>query len=158
MRHWTLRRTEMFLYNASMKTSVSAWRVLLKGVLLFIALESAFVWLLPNSGPTNVYAALNLKRQRFPLSTDSPADDAQDLGNLHAMFAAHVVSNPKAADEFRVLVLGDSAVWGLQLEPQQTMPAQLDGLGLTCGDRKIRVYNLSFPRSSATKDLMILDK
>ncbi len=141
-----------------MRTNVNAWRVLLKGVLLFLVLESVLVWVLPGAGPINVYAALNLKRQRFPLSTDSPADNAQDLGNLDAMFAAHVISNPKAPDEFRVMVLGDSAVWGLQLKPEQTLPAQLDSLGLTCGDKKVRVYNLSFPRSSATKDLMILDK
>ena len=141
-----------------MGTKVSAWRVLLKGVLLFVVLESIVVWLLPGEGPVNVYAALGLKRQRFPLSTDSPADDAQDLGNLDAMFAAHVVSNPKAPDEFRVMVLGDSAVWGLQLQPEQTLPAQLDSLRLTCGSKQVRVYNLSFPRSSATKDLMILDK
>ncbi len=141
-----------------MKTGVSAWRVLLKGVLLWMVLEYVLVWLLPALGPINVYAALGLKRQRFPLSTASPADDAQDLGNLDAMFAAHVVSNPKAPDEFRVLVLGDSAVWGLQLTPEQTLPAQLDSFGLSCGDKKVRVYNLSFPRSSATKDLMILDK
>ncbi len=141
-----------------MRTQVSAWRVLSKGVLLFMVLEFSLVWLLPAVGPINVYAALGLKRQRFPLSTASPLDDAQDLGNLDAMFAAHVVSNPKAPDEFRVMVLGDSAVWGLQLSPDQTLPAQLDSLGLTCGNRKVRVYNLSFPRSSATKDLMILDK
>ena len=146
------------VYNALMRTGVSAWRVLLKGVLLFFMLEYALVWLLPAAGPTNVYAALNMKRQRFPLSTASPVDDAQDVGNLDAMFAAHVVSNPKAPDEFRVIVLGDSAVWGLQLEPAQTLPAELDSLGLSCDDKRIRVYNLSFPRSSATKDLMILDK
>ncbi len=141
-----------------MPSSVSAWRVLLKGVLLFLLFEYALVWLFPTAGFVNVYAALNMKRQRFPLSTASPADDAQDLGNLDAMFASHVVSNPKAPDEFRVMVLGDSAVWGLQLAPEQTLPAQLDSLGLTCGTKKVRVYNLSFPRSSATKDLMILDK
>lgn len=141
-----------------MRTTVSAWRVLLKGVLLFLLLEYALVWLFPRAGFLNVYAALNMKRERFPLSTASPADDAQDLGNLDAMFASHVVSNPKARNEFRVMVLGDSAVWGLQLAPEQTLPAQLDSLDLDCGAKKVRVYNLSFPRSSATKDLMILDK
>jgi hypothetical protein len=141
-----------------MRTGISAWRVLLKGALLFIMLEYILVWVLPALGPTNVYAALNIKRQRFPLSTASPLDDAQDVGNLKAMFAAHVISNPKAPDEFRVMVLGDSAVWGLQLQPAQTLPAELDALGLTCAGKRVRVYNLSFPRSSATKDLMILDK
>ncbi len=141
-----------------MPTTVNAGRVLLKGVLLFLILEFALVWSFPAIGPINVYAAFNMKRQRFPLSTDSPVDDAQDVGNLDAMFASHVISNPKAADEFRVVVLGDSAVWGLQLGPEQTLPAELDSLALTCGDKQVRVYNLSFPRSSATKDLMILDK
>ncbi len=141
-----------------MKNAMSPWRILVKGLLLFIILEVALVWLLPGLQPLNVYAALGMKRERFPLSTISPVDDAQDLGNLDAMFAAHVVSNPKAPDEFRVLVLGDSAAWGLQLGPAQTWPAQLGALQLKCAGKNVHVYNLSFPRSSATKDLMILDK
>ncbi len=141
-----------------MRTTVKAWRILVKGLLLFLILEYALVWAAPGLRPVNVYAAFNMKRQRFPLSTSSPVDDAQDLGNLDAMFASHVVSNPKAPNEFRVLVLGDSAVWGLQLAADQTLPAQLDAMNLTCGNKNVRVYNLSFPRSSATKDLMILDK
>ncbi len=146
------------VYNASMKSAMSPWRILVKGLFVFMILEAALVWLVPGLGPLNVYAALGLKRERLPLSTSSPVDDAQDLGNLDAMLAAHVVSNPRAPDEFRVLVLGDSAAWGLQLQPGQTWAAQLDALRLKCGSRNVRVYNLSFPRSSATKDLMILDK
>ncbi len=141
-----------------MKNAISPWRVLVKGLLLFMILEVTLVWLLPGLQPPNVYAAFGMKRERFPLSTISPVDDAQDLGNLDAMFAAHVVSNPKGPNEFRVLVLGDSAAWGLQLQPSQTWSAQLDALDLKCGSKNVRVYNLSFPRSSATKDLMILDK
>ena len=141
-----------------MNSAPKPWRILIKGLLLFLVLESIVVWALPGLRPFNVYAALGMKRLRFPLSTVSPADDAQDVGNLDEMFATHVVSNPKAPDEFRVLVLGDSAVWGLQLRPDQTLPGQLDALGLTCDNKRVRVYNLSFPRSSATKDLMILDK
>ena len=74
------------------------------------------------------------------------------------MFGSHVVSTPKASDEFRVLVLGDSTIWGLQLRSDEVLPGQLNQLGLTCGDREIRFYNLSFPRSSATKDILILDQ
>ena len=140
-----------------MKSGVNPWRVLVKGLLLFVVLEYALVWAVPGLAPLNVYAALNMKRERFPLSTISPADDAQDVGNLDAMFASHTVSNPKAPNEYRVFVFGDSAVWGLQLKPGETLPGQLDALNLTCGNKHVRVYNLSFPRSSATKDLMILD-
>ncbi|HEX8991782.1 MAG TPA: hypothetical protein VF784_08890 [Anaerolineales bacterium] len=141
-----------------MQNAVRPWRVLIKGLLIFLILEYAVVWLFPGFGPNNVYALLNMKRERLPLSTSSPIDDAQDLGNLDAMLASHVVSNPKASNEFRVFVLGDSATWGLQLAENQTLPGQLDALGLACGNKVVRVYNLSFPRSSATKDLMILDK
>jgi hypothetical protein len=131
---------------------------LVKGILLFLVIELGLPSLAPNIANSNAYVALHMLRQRFPISTRSPIDDALDVGNLQAMFASHVVSRSKAADEFRVMVLGDSAVWGLQLSPEQTMPAQLDDLGLTCNGRKVRVYNLSFPKSSATKDLMILDQ
>lgn len=55
-------------------------------------------------------------------------------------------------------MLGDSAVWGIGLTPQQTFPGQLDSLRLQCGNKQVHVYNLSYPRSSTTKDLMILDK
>ena len=141
-----------------MQNAVKPWRVLVKGLLLFAILEYTLMWVFPGLAPFNAYALLNMKRERFPLATLSPVDDAQDVGNLDAMFASHIVSNPKAPGEFRVLVLGDSAVWGLQLRPDQTLPGQMDALGLKCGDKNVRVYNLSFPRSSATKDLMILDK
>jgi lysophospholipase L1-like esterase len=141
-----------------MQNAVKPWRVLVKGLLLFLIIEYILMWAVPGLQTPNVYALLNMKRERFPLSTLSPVDDAQEVGNLDAMFASHTVSNPKAASEFRVLVLGDSAVWGLQLRPDQTLPGQMDSLGLKCGDKNVKVYNLSFPRSSATKDLMILDK
>jgi hypothetical protein len=112
----------------------------------------------PNPSVISIYSALELKRGRFPISTSSPVDNALDVGDLDAMFSSHIVSNPKTPDEFRLLVLGDSAQWGIGLTPQQTIPGQLDLLNITCTNYKVRVYNLSFPRSSATKDLMILDK
>jgi hypothetical protein len=141
-----------------MQASVSPWRVLIKAVLLFAVLDATLVWLLPSLEPPSLYAALNLKRERFPLSTVSPVDNALDVGNLDAMFAAHAVSDPKQAGELRVLVLGDSASWGIGLEPDQVTPGQLNSIHLKCGAKDVRVYNLSFPRSSATKDLMILSK
>jgi lysophospholipase L1-like esterase len=140
------------------QSTVNPWRLLVKGVLLFLIFEIALYSLAPNPGIINFYAPLDLERERFPISTRDPIDAALDVGNLDAMIASHIVSRPKAPDEFRVLVLGDSAVWGLQLTPNQTLPAQLNALNLTCGNKKVTTYNLSFPRSSSTKDLMILDK
>ncbi len=128
-----------------------------KAIVFFILIEFIVVSIGPQLESLSVYALLGMKRERFPISTLAPQDAALDVGNLQAMFASHVVSNPKGANEFRIMVLGDSATWGTQDRVEQMMPAQLNDLGLTCGGRNVRVYNLSFPRSSATKDLMIMD-
>ena len=141
-----------------MQNAVKPWRVLVKGFVMFSIMEFVFASVLPGLQPPNLYAMLGMKRERFPLSTVAPTDAALDVGNLDAMFATHVISNTKDPNEFRVLVLGDSAAWGIQLTPGETLPGQLDALHLTCGTKNVMVYNLSYPRSSASKDLMILDK
>jgi hypothetical protein len=141
-----------------MQKHVVPGRVLAKGLILFLLFEFALLSSNWDLGKLNIYPSLGLSRSRFPSSTQPSVDAALDVGNLDAMFASHTVSRPKAPDEFRVLVLGDSAAWGALLPPDQTLPGQLDSFGLSCGDKHVRVYNLSYPRSSATKDLMILDK
>lgn len=129
-----------------------------KILVLFITMEYALVALPLPLGGLNLFHLLHEERERLPISTLPPADEALDVGNLEAMLASHVVSRPKAPNEFRVLVLGDSAAWGLQLTPDETVTGQLNQSKLRCGNKDVRVYNLSYPRSSATKDLMILDK
>ena len=141
-----------------MSPIVNPWRILAKAIAIFLVLEFAFYTFNPKPQWLNVYVTRALKRQRFPISTHAPEDAALDMDNLDAMFASHIVSEPKAPNEYRVLVLGDSEVWGIGLIPEQTLPDQIDALGLKCGDKNIRTYNLSFPVSSSTKDLMILDK
>ncbi len=141
-----------------MPQNVNPWRSVAKGLSLFLIIEFAFVNLHPDPARLNVYGLILPKRERFPISTHAPEDAALDVGNLDAMFASHIVSEPKPEHEFRVLVLGDSAVWGDLLDIDQTLPAQLNNLDLSCGGRSMRFYNLSYPRSSATKDLLILDK
>ncbi|HEX2698172.1 MAG TPA: hypothetical protein VHM28_10730 [Anaerolineales bacterium] len=141
-----------------MPKAVNPWRVLVKGLMLFALFEYFFFTSAFNVGSLDVYDALGIQRLRFPTSTYAPEDAALDAGNLDAMFASHIVSQPKAANEFRVMVFGDSAMWGIGETPDQTLPGQLGAIGLTCDDKIVHVYNLSYPRSSATKDLMILDK
>jgi len=138
--------------------NINAGRIFLKGITIFLLVEFVFLSVHPDLNLLNVYAPLEIKRARLPISTHAPEDKALNVGNLDAMFASHIVSQPKANDEFRVLLLGDSAMWGFLLQPEQTLSGQLNALGLICGNKKIQVYNLSYPRSSATKDLMILDK
>jgi hypothetical protein len=75
------------------------------------------------------------------------------------MLASHVIARPKAADEYRVLLIGDSSAWGWLLKPSDTLAAQLNALGLKRADgRRVVVYNLGYPIMSLTKDLLLLDE
>lgn len=141
-----------------MNQKINAGRIFVKGIAIFLLAEFIFLSFRPDISLLNIYGVLGIKRERFPTSTHAPEDAALDVGNLDAMFASHIVSQPKAGNEFRVLLLGDSAMWGFLLKPEQTISGQINAFNLICGDKKVQVYNLSYPRSSATKDLMILDK
>jgi hypothetical protein len=132
--------------------------VLAKGIMLFAVAELGFYAMHPDLASLNVYGPAAAKRERFSVSTHAPDDNAQDLGDLDAMLASHLVSEPKAPNEYRVFILGDSGVWGDLLPVGQTLTARLNGLQLACGAKKMRFYDLSYPQSSTTKDLMILDR
>jgi hypothetical protein len=145
------------MYNAAMPGRVRPGAVLVKGVVLAISLELAILALPAGFGTTSVFAALHAKRERLPYSALRQADSVLDVGNLDAMFASHVISDPKAPDEFRVILLGDGLLWGTGLQPEESTPGQLEAMHLTCGGKSVRAYNLSYPFPSVGKDLMILD-
>jgi hypothetical protein len=78
---------------------------------------------------------------------------------MDAMFASHVISGAeKEGDEYRVILIGDSSVWGTLLTPEQTLAGQLNTNAITACDKNVYVYNLGYPTISLTKDLMILDQ
>ena len=129
------------LYNQAMFPIINPWRIFAKGIALFLIAEFIFYALHPNLEFLNVYNTLGLKRQRFPISTVAPEDAALDVENLDAMLASHIVSEPKAPNEYRVLMLGNSAIWGVGLTPEQTLPGQMDALGLKCKNKNVHVYN-----------------
>ena len=73
-------------------------------------------------------------------------------------FASHEVSQAKDSHEFRILVVGDSSVWGILLQPSQTLAGQINAAGYTTADgRTVKAYNLGYPTLSLTKDLLVLD-
>jgi hypothetical protein len=76
------------------------------------------------------------------------------------MMQSHkLTAGVKPADEFRVIVIGDSSAWGTLLRPEETLAGLLGSAGLsTTEGRKVRVYNLAYPTLSLTKDLMILEE
>jgi hypothetical protein len=114
---------------------------------------------LPVIGKVSIYNSLVPGRERLPFGENPDAAYNLSLFQLDAMLASHELSAPKPADEYRVLVIGDSSVWGILLRPDETLARQINALGLTAADgRKVRAYNLGYPTISVTKDLLILSR
>ena len=139
------------------------WRfaagVIIKGLILFVIANVVFALINPNLGGLSLYNSLWPGRPRLPYG-DNPAESYNlSLNNLDAMFASHeIAGTPKAADEFRVIVIGDSSTWGILLKPEQTLVSNLNAAGyVTAQGKHVRVYNLGYPIKSLAKDLLILN-
>ncbi len=133
--------------------------VLLKGMGLFLIIDLAFVAVNPDSlGRLSLYNHLFLGRQRFPFGEDSSKSYNLSLFNLDAMYASHIIANGhKPPDEYRVMVIGNSSIWGTLLRPEETLTGQMNVAGLSLCGKKVRLFNLGYPTISLTKDLMVLD-
>ena len=133
-------------------------RIVIKAALLFAAINILFAVfdLTATSGKISLYNGLLTGRERLPYGEDRRAYNLS-LNDLDAMFASHRISQPKAADEFRVVIIGDSSVWGILLNNDETLSGQLNQMQLQRDGRTIRAYNIGHPIMSATKDLMLLE-
>ena len=138
------------------------WRVLLKALVLFVLINLVYVLLnpLPLLGRLSMYNGLFPGRLRLPYGDDPGRSFNITLSQLEAMFASHEIQGTfKGEEEFRVLIIGDSSVWGFLLESAQTLSAQINRSELITEDgRTVRSYNLGYPTMSVTKDLMILER
>jgi hypothetical protein len=161
-----------------MRDARSIRNVILKALALFVAANLIFVAWNPapnksggitpqNSGGImgllgriSAYNLLFPGRERFPFGEDPARSYNLSLYSLPAMFASHEIAGiAKAPDEYRVILVGDSSVWGILLRPEQTLAGQLNAANLAiCGGRHLRTFNLGYPTIALTKDLMVLDQ
>ena len=145
------------------KTSAKFVRnVLVKGILLFLIVNFA-VALIPvgnNLGRISLYNLLWPGRVRLPFGENPKEAYNLSVYDLNLMFASHEINaGPKPEDEFRIILIGDSATWGTLLQPADTLGGLINADGLTtCDGKTVRAYNLAYPSMSLTKDLMILEK
>lgn len=146
-----------------MKNGVHPLRVLVKAIFLFVVLNVVFALVNPPVGKLTLFNHIIPGRLRFPYEQE-PAFyfigyNAPIYEDYDAMFGAHVISRRKATDEFRLLLLGDSATWGVTVQANEMLSEQINRLQIkTCDGRIVRAYNLAYPFSSMTRDLLILDK
>lgn len=142
------------------------WRfirnVLLKSAFILVLLSLLFAALrpLPWIGRASLYNWAVPGRLRFPFGENPAQSYNLSLYPVEAMFASHVIAGtPKSPAEFRVIVIGDSSVWGTLLRPAETLPGLLDARRLPApGGRSMRFYNLGYPTISLTKDVMLLQE
>jgi len=144
---------------------VMTWRflrnVICKGITLFILFNLAIV----SIKPTDVLARFTLYnwilpgRLRLPFGEKPQKSYNLSLYNFDAMFASHVISARfQNGKNFRIVIIGDSSVWGTLLRPEETLAGILINSNLICDEKPVVVYNLGYPTLSLIKDLMLLDQ
>ncbi|SRR5258708_18932440 len=137
-----------------------AARVVIKGLLLFALVN--VIWALINQMPVlgrvSVYNVVTPGRKRLPYAENADQSYNLNVYNPDVMFASHEISGArKAPDEYRVLFIGDSSVWGILLDADQTLAAYVNAQHLRTADGKnVRAFNLGYPDQTLTKDLVIL--
>lgn len=138
---------------------INIFRALLKAGILFALFNFAFVFVNVESlGELSLYNSVFPGRERLPFGEARESYNLS-LYNLDAMFASHILTGTeKARDEYRVILIGDSSVWGTLLTPQQTLAGQLNTGSITACGKIVRAYNLGYPTISLMKELMILDQ
>ncbi|HET6821461.1 MAG TPA: hypothetical protein VFH34_02370 [Anaerolineales bacterium] len=142
-----------------MQPSIRLFPLVLKAILLFVLFNLVFLFIndIP-LGKLSLYNSIFPGRERFPFGETRESYNLS-LFDLDAMFASHVLAGTeKARNEYRVLLIGDSSVWGTLLTPEQTLAGQLNESAISACGKTVRAYNLGYPTISLTKDLLILDQ
>jgi hypothetical protein len=141
------------------KPRIRLFGVLLKAALLLVLFNFAFILVKDVPlGRLSLYNSLFPGRERFPFGEARESYNLS-LFDLDAMFASHVLNGAKKTpEEYRVLLIGDSSVWGTLLEPERTLAGQLNAEPVKACGKTVQAYNLGYPTISLTKDLMILDQ
>ena len=137
------------------------WRVTAKAALLFVLFNVVFAAIMPLDalGTLSLYNVLLPGRERLPYGEEPAQSYNLSLYNIPAMMASHTLARPKAADEFRIILIGDSATWGWFLENKDTLAGRINaGRYVTTDGRRVVAYNLGYPIMSLTKDLVLLNE
>lgn len=146
-----------------MMQEVRPLRVLGKAIFLFIAFNILYAVVDPPVGKLSLYNHMIPGRVRFPYEQEPSyyfvGYNAPIYEDFDAMFGAHLISGKKSENEFRLILLGDSATWGVSVQANETLSEQMNQLNIgTCDGRIVRAYNLGYPMPFLMRDLLILDK
>ena len=137
--------------------SVTA-RVVFKALIVVVAIN--FICLAAVFNPVAAITRFNLwglvghGRARLMYMTDVQNGQLP----VEAMLATHELAyTPKAADEFRVVILGNSGPYGAGLFDDETLSSQMTHLDIRVNGKHLVAYNLSFPSANVVSSSVILD-
>jgi len=153
---------EKNIINHQKKDSKLITNTVVKSVILFLLFNFALGWI-PQGGSIGKLSLYNLVfpgRVRLPFGETPRIAYNLSLYDLEAMFASHEINaGAKPTDEFRIILVGDSATWGSLLKPEETLGGVInfDKL-ISCDGRLVKAYNLAYPSMSLLKDLMLIEK
>lgn len=131
--------------------------VIVKALCLFVLVNLVYGLTEPSVADISIYNTLVLGLERMPFG-DYSDPYTVTVDNADAMFAAHEISAPKASDELRVALIGDSSIYGEGLLSSETLSGQWNQLDPQCADQQIKIYNLGYPHPSIIKDLVFIDE
>ena len=147
--------------NNESNKKISIFRIVIKAVLLFLLLNFLFIFIRETPyGSISLYNFVFPGRERLPFGASPGESFNLTLTNLDAMLASHkIAADQKLKNDFRIIVLGDSSIWGFLQKPENTLAGLLEkGISSECAGKNVEVFNLGYPSLSILKDLMILDK
>ena len=103
------------------QSSISIKKVLVKTLLFFLLFNFLFAILkpIPLLERLTGYNLLFPGRVRLPFGEIQEKAYNLSLYQLDAMLLSHEIAADKLPDEFRIIVIGDSSVWGYLLKPDQ---------------------------------------
>jgi lysophospholipase L1-like esterase len=134
-------------------------RIFAKAVVLLLIANFACIW--GNFDPVgrltqiNTWGLVGHGRARLAY----PSDFQNGQLPIKSLLAAHEIAyKPKAADEYRVVVLGESGIAGWGLDDSETFTGQLTARNLQVKGKRVVAYNLAYPSPDAARDLLILDE
>jgi hypothetical protein len=144
------------------KSRIFAMRVVFKAGIMFVFINLLYALFNPTPAleRISIYNSLVPGRERLPYNSSENLNQAYNLSitSLEPMMRSHAVTGSKPEDEYRVLLLGDSGLWGFPLLWEEALSAQINAAGYLLPDgRHVRTYNLGYPFASVSANLLILD-
>jgi hypothetical protein len=134
-------------------------RILVKAIVLFAIFNGVYDLAQPLNllDHVSLYNVITPGRDRLPFGEFAASSYNVSVFRLNEMLSTHEIAGRKASDEFRVVMVGDSSIWGYLLKPTETQAACLNAMSLTTpSGLKMKFYNLGYPVLSVTKDFLIL--